>query len=67
MIGDLVASYCHEQGKKYQELFGQVSNLGGVLERLIAHADDIEEGIKHYDPRDFSLKGILTLLAGGIR
>lgn len=67
MISDLVASYCHEQGKDYMVLFGQVSSLGELFERLIGHADDIEEVIKRYDPRDYSLKETLTLLAGGIR
>lgn len=67
MIGDLVASYCHEQGKEYQELFGQVSSLAEVFERLIGHADKIEEELKRYDPRDYGLKETLTLLAGGIR
>lgn len=66
MIGDLIASYCHEQGKEYHELFRQVSSLREVFERLIAHAGEIEEGIKRYDPRDFSLKETLTLLGGGI-
>ena len=67
IIADLIASYCHEQGKDYQALFGGVSNLGDLFERLIAYADDIEEGIKRYDPRDYGLKETLTLLAGGIQ
>lgn len=67
IIADLIASYCHEQGKDYQTLFGKVSSLGDLFERLITYADEIEEGIKRYDPRDYSLKETLTLLAGGIR
>jgi len=66
IIADLIASYCHEQGKDYQTLFGGVSGLGDVFERLISHADEIEEGIRRYDPRDYSLKETLRLLAGGI-
>lgn len=67
MIGDLIASYCHEQKKDYQELFGSVSSLREVFERLIGHADEIEAGIRRYDPRDYSLKETLTLLGGGIQ
>lgn len=67
MIGDLVASYCHEQGKDYAPLFNQVSTLGEMFARLIAHADKIEEGLKRYDPRNYGLKETLTLLAGGIK
>jgi len=67
IIADLIASHCHERGRDYQTLFGRVSSLGDVFECLITYADGIEEGIKRYDPRDYSLKEILTLLAGGIR
>jgi hypothetical protein len=66
IIADLIASYCHEQGKDYGALFGGVSGLGDVFERLIAYADDIEDGIKRYDPRDYSLKETLQLLVGGM-
>lgn len=64
ILSDLIASYCHEQGKDYQALFGQASSLGEVFERLIAHADEIEEGIRCYDPRDYNLREMLKLLTG---
>jgi len=67
MIADLVASYCHEQGKDYQALFGCPASIRAIFERLIERADEIEEGIKRYDPRDYGLKETLTLLAGGIQ
>ena len=67
IIADLIASYCHEQGKDYQTLFGRVSSLADLFDRLITYADDIEEGIKRYDPRDYTLKETLNLLAGGVR
>ncbi len=66
IIADLIASYCHEQGKDYQALFGGMPSLGDVFERLIVYADDIQEGIQRYDPRDYSLKETLRLLAGGV-
>jgi len=67
MIGDLVASYCHEQGRDYQALFGSPTSIKAIFERLIERADEIEGGIKRYDPRDYGLKETLTLLAGGIQ
>jgi hypothetical protein len=67
MLSDLVASYCHEQGKDYQALFGRPTSIGAIFERLIERADEIEEEIKRYDPRDYGLKETLTLLAGGIQ
>jgi hypothetical protein len=67
IISDLIASYCHEQGKDYQTLFGQAQHLRDIFARLIANADAIEEGIRRYDPRDYGLKETLTLLAGGIQ
>ncbi|MGB9873174.1 MAG: hypothetical protein ACPLYD_16145, partial [Anaerolineae bacterium] len=66
IIGDLVASYCHEQGKDYPALFGGVASLGQVLERLIERAEEIEAGLARYDPRDYSLRETLRLLAGGV-
>jgi hypothetical protein len=67
MIGDLVASYCHEQRKDYQTFFSQASSLGEVFAHLTEYADEIEAGIKRYDPRDYGLKETLKLIAGGIR
>ena len=64
ILSDLIASYCHEQGKYYQSLLGQASSLEEVFERLIAHADEIEEGIRRYDPRDYGLREMLKLLTG---
>lgn len=63
MIGDLVASYCHEQGKDYAGLFGGIASLGQLLERLIARAEEIKAGLARYDPRDYSLRETLQLLA----
>lgn len=67
MIGDLIASYCHEQGKDYSALFGQVFSLEQLFEQLIEHASEIEESMKQCDPRDYALKETLKLIAGGIR
>ncbi len=66
MTGDLVASYCHEQGKDYAVLFGQVSSLEKLLEQLIERAGEIEAGLARYDPRDYSLRETLRLLGGAL-
>jgi len=67
MIADLVASYCHEQGKDYAALFGQVATVGQLLDMLIERASAIEESLQRYDPRDYSLRETLRLLAGATR
>jgi len=67
MIADLVASYCHEQSKDYAALFGQVATVGQLLDTLIERAPEIEDSLQHYDPRDYSLRETLRLLAGAIR
>lgn len=66
IISDLVASYCHEQAKDYHALFGQVTSLGQLLERLLERADEIEEELRRYDPREYALRETLKLLTGGI-
>jgi len=66
MISDLIASYCHEQGKDYQSLFDGVTSVTRLLDILINQAEDIEAGLQRYDPRDYSLRETLRLLAGGM-
>lgn len=67
MLSDLVASYCHEQDKDYPALFGQVCSLRQLLEQLTEYAGEIEESMQNDDFRDYGLKEILKLIAGGIR
>ena len=66
MIGDLVASYCHEQARDYPALFGGIASMGQLLGRLMEQVQEIEAGLARYDPRDYSLRETLQLLAGGI-
>lgn len=66
IIADLVHSYCHEQGRSYEALLGEVSSVGELIERLIAHSDEIEASLRRYDPRDYGLREMLRLLAGGM-
>jgi len=66
IIADLVHSYCHEQDRSYEALLGEVSSVGELIERLIVHSDEIEAGLRRYDPRDYGLRETLRLLAGGL-
>ena len=67
MIADLVASYCHERGKEYAALFGRVTAIEQLLDTLVELAPEIEDSLRHYDPRDYSLRETLRLLGGAIR
>ncbi|ACX52865.1 hypothetical protein Adeg_1776 [Ammonifex degensii KC4] len=67
IIADLIASYCHEGGKDYAEFFSKVRSLGQLMEQLIDQAEEIESSLRCYDPRDYSLRETLKLLAGGIQ
>jgi len=60
MISDLVASYCHEAGKDYQTLFGEVGSLKELVERLIERAGEMET-------EDYGLRETLMLLGGGVQ
>jgi hypothetical protein len=66
IIADLVHSYCHEQGRSYQALLGEVSSVRELIERLIEHSGEIEAGLRRYDPRDYGLRETLRLLTGGM-
>jgi hypothetical protein len=66
MIADLVASYCHEQGRDYTTLFGQVATIGQLLNTLIGRAREIANSMQSCDPLDYSLLETLCLLAGAI-
>ncbi len=65
IIADLVASYCHEQGKDHDALFCRVRSPGDLVERLIECAEEIEQGLCRFDPREYGLREMLRLLVGG--
>lgn len=66
IVADLVHSYCHEQGRSYHALLGEVSSVGELIERLIVHSDQIEADLCRYDPRSYGLREMLRLLVGGL-
>ena len=45
--------------------FTGVETLPQVFERLLGTADDLEADIGAYDPRNYGLGELLSLLAGG--
>jgi len=67
VMADLIASVCHERAVAHDCLFGRARSLRDVCQRLIEYADETQDAISAYDPRDYALKETLTLLAGGIR
>lgn len=66
IIGDLMGSYAFEQERDLKWAFSGVESLPQAFNKLLNLADDLEESIKAYDPRNYGLREILTLLAGGI-
>lgn len=66
MLGDLTASYCHEQEKNYVEAFGRAESLRALIDQLTDYAPIIEASLMQYDPRDYGIRELLTLLAGGL-
>lgn len=67
MIGDLLASYCHEKGRNYTEAFGQARSLRELIDLVTAYAPEIEESLNRDDPRDYGLQATLALLSGGVQ
>jgi hypothetical protein len=66
MLGDLMASYAFEQERDLTWAFAGVETLAQVFERLLGAAEALEAEIGAYDPRDYGLRELLTLLTGGI-
>lgn len=66
MLGDLMASYAFEQERDLMWAFAGMETLPQVFDRLLGVAEDLEEDIGAYDPRDYGLGELLKLLADGI-
>lgn len=65
IIGDLMASYAFEQRRDLAWTFDGMTTLPMVFDRLLGVADDLEESIRQYDPRNYGLREMLRLLAAG--
>lgn len=66
IIGDLLASYAFEQQRDLAWAFSNVATLPQAFDKLLDLAGGLEESLKAYDPRNYGLREILTLLAGGV-
>ncbi len=69
MIADLLGTYCHEQQiANADELMDRAASLRELIDVLLNErvVDVAESSINQYDPRTYSLRDILILLAGGI-
>ncbi len=65
MMADLMASYAYETQRDLATLFDDVDSLSAVFNKLIAHAEQLETALQGDDKRDYQLRELLTLLAGG--
>jgi hypothetical protein len=68
IVADLMASYAYENGKDLDALLGKHEHPGDIVKQvLLPNAESIEDDIRKYDPRDYSLRATLNLLLGGLR
>ncbi len=65
IIGDLMASYAFEQKRDLAWAFSDVETLPQAFNKLLDQAEELEQSIAAYDPRNYVLKETLTLLAAG--
>lgn len=66
ILGDLMGSFAFEQKRDLAHVFENVSDLRTGFNRLLHEADELEESIRTYDPRTYSLRQTLELLAAGL-
>ena len=63
ILGDLMGSFAFEQKCSLDQAFEGVSDLHTAFNRLLHKADELEKSIQAYDPRIYSLRQTLELLA----
>ena len=66
ILGDLMGSFAFEQQRSLAYAFEGVSDLRTGFNRLLHNAEELEESIKTYDPRTYSIRQTLELLAAGL-
>lgn len=68
ILGDLMGSFAFEQKRNLEWAFNGVSDLRGVFDRLLSPevTETLEKSIQTYDPRVYSIRQTLTLLAAGL-
>ena len=69
IISDLLGSFCYErQIEDTNEIIGHAKSLRDLVETLLRKGivKTVEESISKYDPRNYGLQNLITLLAGGL-
>ena len=69
IISDLLGSFCYEQQiENTNEIIGHAKSLRDLFETLLRKGivKTVEESISKYDPRNYGLQNLITLLAGGL-
>ena len=69
IISDLLGSFCYEQQiNDADEIIGGTSSLRDLMEMLLQKGivKTVEESINKYDPRNYGLRNLIMLLAGGL-
>ena len=69
IISDLLGSFCYEQQiEDTNEIIGHAQSLRDLAETLLRKGivKTVEESISKYDPRNYGLQNLITLLAGGL-
>ena len=66
ILGDLMGSFAFEQKRSLDQTFEGVLNLHTAFNQLVHEADELEKSIQVYDPRTYSLRQTLELLAAGL-
>lgn len=66
ILGDLMGSFAFEQKRSLDQAFEGISDLRTAFNRLLHQADELEKSIQAYDPRTYSLRQTLELLAAGL-
>jgi hypothetical protein len=69
IIADLLGSFCYEQGiANADEIIHRAKSLRGLIDTLLREgaAETVEESVWEYDPRNYALRDLIILLAGGL-
>ena len=69
IISDLLGSFCYEkQIEDADEIIGHAKSLRDLFETLLRTGivKTVEERINKYDPRNYGLQNLITILAGGV-
>lgn len=69
IISDLLGSFCYEQQiSDADQIIGDSRSLRHLMETLLQEGivETVERSINEYDPRNYGLQNLITLLAGGL-